>query len=116
MNSSTIILGAAAAVAALVLAAIAAVTVLLVRTERLVKSAATRLADLPCPRCGVVIGAAGAAAAGAARDEELRRLRAHARANGLILRIDPLWRFPCPACRTAVKFDPGASKAGLTRA
>ena len=87
---------------------------LLVRTERLVKSAAPRLAALPCPRCGVAIGAAGAAAAAAVRDEELRKLREYARENGLRLRIDPHWRFPCPACGAALKFDPGAGGSPLT--
>jgi hypothetical protein len=115
MNTTTILLAAAGVVGALVLAAIAAVTVLLVRTERLVKSAAPRLAALPCHRCGVAIGAAGAAAAGAARDEELRGLREHARTHGLRLRIDPHWRFPCPACGAALKFDPGATRAPLTK-
>ena len=114
MSAATILLAAAGVVGALVLAAIAAVTVLLVRTERLVKSAPPRLAALPGPRCGVAIGAAGAATVAAARDEELRRLRAHAREHRLLLRIDPHWRFPCPTCGAALKFDPGAAREPLT--
>jgi predicted RNA-binding Zn-ribbon protein involved in translation (DUF1610 family) len=114
MSAATILLAAAGVVGALVLAAIIAVTVLLVRTERLVKSAAPRLIALPCPRCGVAIGAAGATAAAAARDEQVRKLREHARENRLLLRIDPHWRFLCPACGAALKFDPGAARDPLT--
>ena len=115
MSAATILLAAAGVVGALVLAAIVAVTVLLVRTERLVERATPRLAALACPRCGVAIGAEGAAAVAAARAVELRKLHAHARENGLRLRIDPHWRFLCRACGAALKFDPGASRGALTR-
>jgi hypothetical protein len=116
MSAATILLAAAGAVGALVVAAIVAVAVLLVRTERLVESAASRLAALACPCCGVAIGTEGATAAATARAGELRRLHEHARANGLRLRVDPHWRFLCRACGAALKFDPGAGRAPLTQA
>ncbi|HEY4394820.1 MAG TPA: hypothetical protein VGP64_12190 [Polyangia bacterium] len=116
MSAATILFAAAGVVGALVVAAIVAVTVLLVRTERLVESAATRLGALACPCCGVAIGAAGAAAAATARAGELRALHAHAREQGLRLRVDPHWRFLCRACGAALKFDPGAARGALTRA
>jgi hypothetical protein len=49
------LLVAAGVVGVLVGAAIGAVAVLLVRTERLVKSAVPRLAALPRPACGVAL-------------------------------------------------------------
>jgi len=33
----------------------------------------------------------------------------------LRLRIDPSWRFLCPACGATLKFDPGASRDALTK-
>ncbi len=114
MNAATILLAAAGVVGALVAAAIGAVVVLLVRTERLVKSVVPRLAALPCPRCGVAVGGAAAAAIGAARAAEMRKLFEEARARGIRLRVDPCWRFPCPACGAALKLDPGAGRAPLT--
>jgi hypothetical protein len=113
MSAATILLTAAGVVGALVVAAIVAVIVLLVRTERRVGNAATRLAALACPCCGVAIGPDGATAAAAARAGELRQLHAHA--HGLRLRIDPHWRFLCRACGAALKFDPGARRDPLTR-
>jgi predicted RNA-binding Zn-ribbon protein involved in translation (DUF1610 family) len=115
VSATTILLAAAGAVGALLVAAIVAVGVLLVRTERLVKSAAPRLATLPCPSCGVAIGRAAAEAAEAARAEQVRKLRERAREKGAILRVDPHWRFPCPACGAALKFDPGAGREALTK-
>ena len=74
MNWAAILLAVAGVVGVLVTAAIVAVVVLLVRTERLVKSAVPRLAALPCPACGVAIGPATAAAVEAARKAEGQRL------------------------------------------
>lgn len=103
-------------VGVLVVAAIVAWAVLLVQTERQVKSAAPRLGAMPCPRCGVAIGAGPAAAIGAAREEQMRKLFEDARARGVMLRVDPYWRFPCPACGAALKFDPGEARAALSEA
>jgi predicted RNA-binding Zn-ribbon protein involved in translation (DUF1610 family) len=101
-------------VGALVAAGIAAVIVLLVRTQRWIDSAESRLAALPCPGCGAPVGAEAAAAIGAAREAEMRKLFEEARAKGIRLRVDPHWRFPCPACGSALKFDPATTRAPLT--
>jgi predicted RNA-binding Zn-ribbon protein involved in translation (DUF1610 family) len=115
MNWTLLLHAAAAVVGVLVNAAIAAVVVVLVRTERLVKSAASRLAALPCPACGVAIGHPTAAAVAAARKAEGQRIWNEAQRKGRrIPRIDPRWRFPCPSCGAALRFDPGAARDPLT--
>ena len=91
----------------LVVALVIAWVVLMVRTERLVRTAAVRLAAIPCPVCGMAIGTVSATAVAAAREEEMRKLFEQAREKGLRLRVDPHWRFPCPVCGAVLKFDPG---------
>jgi hypothetical protein len=100
----------AAMVGVPVVATIGVVFALLGRTERLMRSAQPRLAALPCPRCGVAIGADGAAAHG----EMVRKQRELAGAATFRLRIDPYWRLACPACGAALKFDPGSARSRLT--
>jgi hypothetical protein len=94
--------------------AFAAWSFLLARTERLLASAPERLASLACPRCGAVVGPETAAEVHARRKEQLRHLREHARGNLLRLRIDPFWRFPCPACGVELKFAPSTERDPLT--
>jgi predicted RNA-binding Zn-ribbon protein involved in translation (DUF1610 family) len=106
--------GVAAVLILVVVAAVFAVGAMLASTERLVASAEPRLAALACPRCGVAIGSDGAAAACAAHEEAVRKLRETAGAAILRLRIDPYWRFACPACGAALKFDPGEGVSPLT--
>ena len=80
------------------------------RAARLHRTATQRLAAMGCPRCG---GAIGVDAAGVARADWLVRVhRAHAQAreNERILRIDPCWRFPCPACEAPLVFDPSGTE------
>lgn len=84
------------------------------RVERLVKSAPERLASLACPRCEAVVGVDAAAKVRARREEDMRRLRERAGNAMLRLRIDPFWRFPCPACGVELKFDPGTKRDPLT--
>jgi hypothetical protein len=112
LNATVII----SVIGALVAAAIVAWAVLLIHTERQVKNTVPRLGAMPCPRCGVAIGAGPAAAIGAARAEEMRKLFEDAHARGVMLRVAPDWRFPCPACGAALKFDPGEARAALTEA
>jgi|HubBroStandDraft_5_1064220.scaffolds.fasta_scaffold265788_1 predicted RNA-binding Zn-ribbon protein involved in translation (DUF1610 family) len=97
-------------IALLVLLAVLLVMVLLLRTERLIGTAVVRLAVVPCPRCGAVIGAEAATAAAAAKEAEVRKLHEDARNKMLRLRVDPHWRFPCPACGAALRFDPGGTE------
>ncbi len=104
----------AAMVGVPVVATIGVVFALLGRTERLMRSAQPRLAALPCLRCGVAIGADGAAATAAAHGEMVRKLRELAGVASLRLRIDPCWRLACPACGAELKFDPGSARARLT--
>lgn len=113
----TMLLTVAGIVGALVTAAVVGMLVLLVRTERLVKSAVPRLAILPCPACGAAIGQATAAAVEAARKAEAQRRWDEAKQKGVFLRrrVDPCWRLSCPVCGAALKFDPGASRDALTK-
>jgi hypothetical protein len=104
----------AAMVGVPVVATIGVVFALLGRTEQLMRSARPRLAALPCPRCDVAIGADGAAAAAAAHGEMVRKLRELEGAAPIRLRIDPYWQLACPACGTALRFDPGSARACLT--
>lgn len=117
MNWPAILLTVAGVAGALVTAAVAGVVVLLVRTERLVKSAVPRLAILPCPACGAPIGQSAAAAVEAARKEEALRRWEEAKQKGVVLRrrVDPYWRLSCATCGAALKFDPGASRGPLTK-
>jgi len=102
-------------VAALFAVLVAAWIALLCRTERLVRTAGVRLADLPCPQCGFVMGAEAAAAAVAAREAQLRKLHEFAREKGVVLRI-PDWRFACANCGALLTFDPGTTRRPLTLA
>jgi hypothetical protein len=98
---------------ALVVGTIVGWIVLLVHTERLVETAEQRLAELPCPQCGVAIGAKAATDAKIARDESVRRMRERAGNGMLQFRIPPEWSIACPACGAALKFDPGVARTPL---
>jgi len=102
-------------VAAVFAVLVAALMALLYRTERLVRTAGARLAIIPCPRCGAVMGPDAAAAEVATREALLRTLRESVEGRILRLRI-PDWRFLCPACGAALTFDPGTSRNPLTLA
>jgi len=102
-------------VAAVFAVLVAALMAVLYRTERLVRTAGARLANIPCPRCGAVMGPDAAAAEVATREALLQRLRESAGDRMLRLRI-PDWRFPCPACGAELTFDPGTSRNPLTLA
>jgi hypothetical protein len=109
------VLSVAAAVLAIVVGAIVLVVgVALASGARLMRTAQPRLAALACPRCGVTVGSDGAATAKAAHDEAVRKLSERAGFAMLRLRIDPHWRFACPACGVALKFDPSESRSPLT--
>jgi hypothetical protein len=64
------------------------------------------LAAAACPKCGAALGQAGAKAAHAVAMERLRQVHADAKERGVILRVDPRWRFACPACAAELRFDP----------
>lgn len=83
------------------------------RTERLVLTAGARLATLPCPHCGALVGEAGAASAVAAREALLSRLREFGKNGTLRLRI-PDWHISCAACGADLIFDPGVKRNALT--
>jgi hypothetical protein len=100
-------------VGALVVGTIVGWIVLLAHTERLVETAEQRLAELPCPRCGVAIGAKAAADAKIARDESIRKMREMAGNVMLRLRIPPHWSVTCSACGAALRFDPGTTRTPL---
>jgi predicted RNA-binding Zn-ribbon protein involved in translation (DUF1610 family) len=93
--------------------ALAAWSNFLAPVERLRQSAPERLASLACPRCGAVVGVEAAAEARARREEHLQRLREEARNSLVRLRIDPFWRFPCPACGAELRFDPTTERDPL---
>jgi predicted RNA-binding Zn-ribbon protein involved in translation (DUF1610 family) len=117
MTWMTIVLWVGGVIAALVAAGVGAVIVMLMRTERLVEIAVPRLASIPCPACGVEIGLATASAVEAERRAEAQRHWEEAKEKGFVLRrrVDPYWRFPCPACGVALKFDPGEPRDALTK-
>ncbi|HZL20491.1 MAG TPA: hypothetical protein VFG23_22360 [Polyangia bacterium] len=89
---------------------------LVVQTDRRVRTAVPRLAALPCPHCGVAIGAKAASSIAAARKAAVRKIVDAAQARSERRRIDPGWRLACPACGTKLEFDPAASREPLTRA
>jgi predicted RNA-binding Zn-ribbon protein involved in translation (DUF1610 family) len=97
----------------LVVGSVVGLILLLAHTERLVATAEQRLAGLPCPQCGVAIGAKAAADAKVARDESVRKMREMAGNAMLRLRIPPHWSMTCPACGAALKFDPGVARTPL---
>jgi hypothetical protein len=86
-----------------------AVAIILVQGQRLNRTAVERLARLACPRCDALIAPETAASARVDWQERTRRAHEHARIHSLRLRIDPLWRFRCAACGTALTFDPSAA-------
>ena len=99
-----------AALGLLLLAGFAWLALGVARAARLHRTATERLAAMECPRCGGVIGID---AAGVARSEWLVRVRGaqeQARQKVLRLRIDPCWRFPCPACEAPLVFDPSGTR------
>lgn len=97
-------------------AGVVAMIGLAAQTDRRVRTAVPRLAALPCPHCGVAIGAKAAAAIAAARNAAVRRIVHDAQARSVRRRIDPSWRLACPACGTKLEFDPAAGRDPLTRA
>jgi predicted RNA-binding Zn-ribbon protein involved in translation (DUF1610 family) len=97
-------------------AGVGAMIGLVAQTDRRVRTAVPRLAALPCPHCGVAIGAKAAALIAAARKAAVRKIVYDAQAKSTRRRIDPRWRLACPACGTKLEFDPAASRDSLTRA
>jgi predicted RNA-binding Zn-ribbon protein involved in translation (DUF1610 family) len=73
---------------------------------RLRRSAVERLANLPCPRCGTVVGIDGAARATREWSERMRAAHEHAREHGWWIRGDGSWHFRCPSCGAALMFSP----------
>ncbi len=90
------------------LAAVVIVALVLVQGQRLQATAVQRLAEMGCPNCGGQIPARTAAAARADWQERTRLAHEHARTQSSLVRIDPLWRFRCPGCATALTFDPSS--------
>jgi hypothetical protein len=90
------------------LAAVVIVALVLVQGQRLQATAAARLVEMGCPKCGATIAAETAASARADWEERTRRAHAHAKDHGSLVRVDPLWRFRCAACAAALAFDPSS--------
>lgn len=108
MTTAAAVIGALAGLAFLGFAG------LLVHADRTIKATPARLAAMACPRCGAVIGLDAATRIAMQRAEELQRRHQDARDRGFILRIAPYWWFNCPACGTALMFDPDARERQLT--
>jgi hypothetical protein len=88
------------------LAAVVIVVLVVMQGQRLQRTAPERLAGMACPKCGAAIPAQTAASARADWQERTRLAHEHARAQGVSLRVDPLWRFSCSGCGAALTFDP----------
>lgn len=85
---------------------IPAIVMALVQDARLWRTAVERLATLPCPRCGTVVGIDVATRAKEEWTERTRQAHEHARTHGLRIRVDGSWRFRCPSCCVALMFLP----------
>jgi hypothetical protein len=90
------------------LAAVVIVALVLVQGQRLQATAGERLAEMGCPKCGESIAPETAASARADWEERTRRAHAHAKDQGSLVRVDPLWRFHCADCSAALTFDPSS--------
>lgn len=85
---------------------IPAIVVALVQDARLWRTAVERLAKLPCPRCGTVIGTEVAGWAKAEWTERTRQAHEHAREHNLKIRLSSFWTLHCSSCAAPLVFSP----------